>query len=233
MTNRYHPLPRHQGCLAPITFVIPPGCLLNPSPTAAVVGGNVLTSQRVVDVVLKAFGACAASQGCMNNLTFGDETFGYYETIAGGAGGGPSWDGRSGVHTHMTNTRITDPEVLERRYPVVLRAFSLRTGSGGAGRHPGGDGVLREIEFLRPVDLSILSERRALPPYGLAGGSDGARGENLLLLPGDAGTISLGGKASLRVAAGARVRLLTPGGGGYGTPGGGGYGTPEAGGQGE
>jgi len=211
-------MPLNQGCLAPITFRIPEGCLLNPSPTAAVVGGNVLTSQRVVDVVLKAFGACAASQGCMNNLTFGDETFGYYETIAGGAGAGPTWDGRSGVHTHMTNTRITDPEVLERRYPVVLRRFSLREGSGGRGAHRGGDGVVREVEFLRPVDLSILSERRALAPYGLAGGEDGARGENLLLPPGGGPPIFLGGKASLRVDAGARVRLLTPGGGGYGPP---------------
>ena len=154
----------------------------------------------------------------MNNLTFGDETFGYYETIAGGAGAGPTWDGRSGVHTHMTNTRITDPEVLERRYPVVLRRFSLREGSGGRGAHRGGDGVVREVEFLRPVDLSILSERRALAPYGLAGGEDGARGENLLLPPGGGPPIFLGGKASLRVDAGARVRLLTPGGGGYGPP---------------
>ena len=139
-------IPLNQGCLAPVTFVIPPGCLLRPSAAAAVVGGNVLTSQRVTDVVLRAFGAAAASQGCMNNTTFGDAGLGYYETVAGGAGAGPGWHGRAGVHTHMTNTRITDPEILERRYPVVLRHFSLRPGSGGAGAFRGGDGVVREIE---------------------------------------------------------------------------------------
>ena len=124
-------IPLNQGCLAPIEFKIPRYSLLNPSDDVGVVGGNVLTSQRVVDVVLKAFKACAASQGCMNNLTFGDQKFGYYETIAGGAGAGSTWEGRSGVHTHCTNTRITDPEILERRYPVLLRRFGLRPGSGG------------------------------------------------------------------------------------------------------
>merc|ERR550539_1382852 len=152
-------IPLNQGCLAPITFVIPKYCLLNPSNDAGVVGGNVLTSQRVVDVVLRAFKACAASQGCMNNLTFGDSHFGYYETIAGGAGAGPSWEGRSGVHTHCTNTRITDPEILERRYPVLLREFSIRHGSGGDGKMKGGCGVIREIEPLRKLTMSILSER--------------------------------------------------------------------------
>jgi 5-oxoprolinase (ATP-hydrolysing) len=116
-------IPLNQGCLNPITINLPSGCFLNPGPTAAVVGGNVLTSQRITDVVLRAFGACAASQGCMNNLTFGNENFGYYETIAGGAGAGPTWHGKSGVHTHMTNTRITDPEVMELRYPVIVRKF--------------------------------------------------------------------------------------------------------------
>lgn len=116
-------IPLNQGCLAPIKTILPEGSFLNPGPTAAVVGGNVLTSQRVTDVVLLAFGAAAASQGCMNNLTFGNENFGYYETIAGGAGAGPYWHGKSGVHTHMTNTRITDPEVMELRYPVVVRKF--------------------------------------------------------------------------------------------------------------
>jgi 5-oxoprolinase (ATP-hydrolysing) len=159
--------------LNPIEIKIPDQCILNPSAEAAVVGGNVLTSQRVTDVVLRAFKACAASQvryvrmhvsvpsflclrifdnhlqGCMNNLTFGDATMGYYETIAGGAGAGPTWDGCSAVHTHMTNTRITDPEILEKRYPVILRQFSLRTGSGGAGQHPGGDGVIRELQFTK------------------------------------------------------------------------------------
>lgn len=147
-------IPLNQGCLKPIQIRIPENSILNPSAEAAVVGGNVLTSQRVTDVVLRAFEACAASQGCMNNLTFGDDSMGYYETIAGGAGAGPTWHGASGVHTHMTNTRITDPEILERRYPVLLRQFSLREGSGGAGTYRGGDGVVRDLEFLRVMILN-------------------------------------------------------------------------------
>jgi 5-oxoprolinase (ATP-hydrolysing) len=149
-------IPLNQGCLKPVTVNIPPGSFLSPSDKAAVVGGNVLTSQRVTDVILKAFQACAASQGDCNNLTFGFggnlageedvKGFGYYETIAGGSGAGSTWDGTNGVHTHMTNTRITDSEVFERRYPVLLREFSLRSGSGGAGKHVGGDGVIRDIE---------------------------------------------------------------------------------------
>ncbi|OSX81312.1 hypothetical protein BU14_0022s0033 [Porphyra umbilicalis] len=173
-------IPLNQGCLEPITLVLPPGSLLSPPPAAAVVGGNVLTSQRVTDVLLRAFRAAAASQGCMNNLTFGDATTSYYETIAGGGGAGPTWDGASGVHTHMTNTRITDAETLERRYPVVLREWHLRAGSGGGGAHRGGDGVVRTIEFRAPLTVSILSERRETAPWGAAGGGDGARGENRL-----------------------------------------------------
>jgi 5-oxoprolinase (ATP-hydrolysing) len=177
-------IPLNQGCLNPITVNVPQGCFLNPSEFAAVVGGNVETSQRVVDLVLKAFGACAASQGCMNNFTFGNEDFGYYETIAGGHGAGPSWHGKHGVHTHMTNTRITDPEVLELRYPVLLRRFVLREGSGGKGQFIGGDGVIREIEFLiDDIQVGLLSERRAIAPYGLEGGDPGQRGLNLLVFP--------------------------------------------------
>ncbi|KAF2664480.1 5-oxoprolinase [Microthyrium microscopicum] len=181
-------IPLNQGCLAPIHVRIPPHSFLSPSDHAAVVGGNVLTSQRVTDVVLKAFHACAASQGDCNNLTFGfggnktgeEEVkgFGYYETIAGGAGAGPTWEGESGVHTHMTNTRITDAEVFERRYPVILREFGLRSGSGGKGQHKGGEGVIRDIEFRIPVTVSILSERRVYHPYGLEGGGDGECGLN-------------------------------------------------------
>ncbi|WIA16218.1 hypothetical protein OEZ85_012930 [Tetradesmus obliquus] len=210
-------IPLNQGCLAPIKVVIPQQCLLNPSPVAAVVGGNVLTSQRVTDVVLKAFGAAAASQGCMNNFTFGDAAMGYYETIAGGAGAGPTWHGRDGVHTHMTNTRITDPEILERRYPVVLRTFSLRPGSGGAGRFKGGDGVVREVEFLRPMTAGILSERRAVAPFGLAGGQPGQKGQNLLLRA-DGRIVNLGGKATVALQAGDVMRISTPGAGGFGDP---------------
>ncbi|KAH0390884.1 hydantoinase B/oxoprolinase, partial [Aureobasidium melanogenum] len=163
-------IPLNQGCLNPVEIKIPENSLLSPAKGAGVVGGNVLTSQRITDVVLLAFRACAASQGCCNNLTFGtggkDENgnhvngFGYYETIAGGSGAGPTWQGQSGVHTHMTNTRITDPEVFEKRYPCILRQFGLREGSGGKGRHTGGAGTIRDIEFRMPVQCSILSERR-------------------------------------------------------------------------
>jgi 5-oxoprolinase (ATP-hydrolysing) len=174
--------------------VVPQNCFLNPSRGAAVVGGNVLTSQRVTDVILKAFSACAASQGCMNNFTFGNNDFGYYETIAGGAGAGPTWHGKSGVQTHMTNTRITDPEILEMRYPVVLREFNYREFSGGDGKYCGGNGVIREVEFLKDdITVGLLSERRATNPYGLKGGFDGLRGKNLLIHP-DGRTISYGAK---------------------------------------
>ena len=182
-------IPLNQGCLKPITVRIPPKSLLSPSDNAAVVGGNVLTSQRVTDVIFKAFEACAASQGDCNNLTFGFggnvageqevRGFGYYETIAGGSGAGATWEGTDGVHVHMTNTRITDAEVFERRYPVLLREFSIRKGSGGKGQHRGGDGVVRDIEFRIPVQVSILSERRVYRPYGMAGGEDGQCGLNL------------------------------------------------------
>ncbi|BFZ63712.1 hypothetical protein YB2330_004844 [Saitoella coloradoensis] len=223
-------IPLNQGCLNPISVIIPPRSLLSPSKGAAVVGGNVLTSQRITDVILKAFRACAASQGCCNNLTFGTggktetgehvEGFGYYETIAGGSGAGPAWDGQSGVHTHMTNTRITDPEIFEKRYPCILRQFALREGSGGDGLHPGGDGVIRDIEFLVPVQCSILSERRTYRPYGLEGGGDGAAGLNLWVRKdeetGEERVINLGGKNTANFGAGDRIVLYTPGGGAWG-----------------
>jgi len=151
----------------------------------------------------------------MNNLTFGNDRFGYYETIGGGAGAGPDWHGRSGVHTHMTNTRITDPEILERRYPVLLRRFGIREGSGGAGRFNGGDGLVREIEFLQPLNVAILSERRVFPPYGLAGGQPGSRGRNIFIAK-NGRTLNLGGKNEIQAEVGDRIRILTPGGGGYG-----------------
>lgn len=208
-------IPLNHGCLIPISLIIPEGSLLDPSPEAAVVGGNVLTSQRVVDVVLKAFGVAAGSQGCMNNFTFGNDHFGYYETIGGGAGAGPGWHGQSGVHTHMTNTRITDPEILERRYPVLLREFSLRQHSGGKGLFKGGNGLVREIEFLEPLNVAILSERRVFPPYGLEGGQPGCRGQNIFIRK-NGRRLNLGGKNEIRAQAGDSIRILTPGGGGFG-----------------
>jgi 5-oxoprolinase (ATP-hydrolysing) len=211
-------IPLNGGCLAPVEIVVPPGSLLDPPPAAAVVGGNVETSQRVVDVLLAAMGRAAASQGTMNNLAFGDASFGYYETIGGGAGAGPGFAGASGVHVHMTNTRITDPEVLESRTPVIVRRFALRHGSGGRGRFAGGDGLVRELEFTAPVTASILSERRARAPFGLAGGEAGAPGRNLWLRA-DGSVEVLPGRATVALAPGDRLRIETPGGGGYGTPG--------------
>ena len=208
-------LPLNQGCLEPITTIIPPGCLFSPGEEAAVVGGNVLTSQRIVDVIFKAFQAVSASQGCMNNLTFGNTNFGYYETIGGGAGAGPSWHGQSGVHTHMTNTRATDPEILERRFPVMIRQFSLRKNSGGKGLFNGGDGLVREIEALAEIDGAILSGRRVFQPYGLAGGQCGKAGKNILIRK-DNTTRDLGGKNQVRLSPGDRILIKTPGGGGFG-----------------
>ncbi|XP_058262915.1 5-oxoprolinase isoform X1 [Hemibagrus wyckioides] len=208
-------IPLNQGCLTPINVIIPAGSILQPSQNAAVVGGNVLTSQRVVDVIFRAFEVCAASQGCMNNITFGNEKCGYYETVGGGAGAGPGWNGRSGVHSHMTNTRITDPEILEKRYPVVLEQFSLRAGSGGGGRYDGGDGLIRKLLFRDEVILSVLTERRSTQPYGLQGGQSGSAGLNLLQRA-DGRVLNLGAKTSVSLQPGDRFVLHTPGGGGYG-----------------
>lgn len=213
-------IPLNHGCIKPITLIIPDKSLLRPSFDAAVCAGNVLTSQRIVDVILRAFRVCAASQGCMNNFTFGfdgDNGFGYYETIAGGSGAGPSWNGTSGVHTNMTNTRITDPESLERRYPVVLRRFCLRQDSAGHGAFKGGEGVIRDVEFRLPMSVSILSERRSFAPYGMEGGEDGGRGRNTWI-SGSGRQINIGGKNTVQVAKGDRVVIETPGGGGYGVP---------------
>uniref|UniRef100_A0A182Q3G2 5-oxoprolinase n=1 Tax=Anopheles farauti TaxID=69004 RepID=A0A182Q3G2_9DIPT len=227
-----HDVPLNQGCLAPIEVIIPPGSILDPSEGAAVVGGNVLTSQRVVDTVFAAFGTCAASQGCMNNVTIGDEGWGYYETVAGGSGAGPGWHGTGGVHTHMTNTRITDPEILELRYPIILRRFTLRDdGSGGAGRYRGGEGVHRELLFRKPMTLSVLTERRTLRPYGAAGGCPGKPGLNLLIRAGLRGqpghrAVNIGGKTAVEVGPGDVFSMKTPGGGGYGVPDGEGDGAP-------
>ena len=224
-------IPLNQGCLNPINIRVPEASILSPTKGLAVVGGNVLTSQRITDVVLRAFQACAASQGCCNNLTFGTggkdpvtgehkDGFGYYETIAGGAGAGPTWEGTSGVHVHMTNTRITDPEVFEKRYPCILRAFTLRENSGGKGRNRGGDGTVRDIEFRVPVQCSILSERRSKQPYGMDGGGDGSSGVNLIVRKDGNGkeqVVNLGAKATTRLTSGERVIIQSPGGGAWGS----------------
>lgn len=227
-------IPLNQGCLRPIEVVIPKSSLLNPDEGCAVVAGNVCTSQVITSVILSAFRASANSQSCCNNFTFGVggndadgnyvQGFGYYETIAGGHGAGPTWDGVSGVHTNMTNTRITDAEVFEKRYPVILREFSIRENSGGNGAHKGGNGVVRDIEFRVPVTASILSERRVVAPHGLNGGDDGERGFNVWvrLLRDENGNVTgarevnVGGKGTVAAKVGDRFIINSPGGGGYG-----------------
>ena len=210
-------IPLNEGCLAPLDIVIAPGSLLDPRPPAAVAAGNVETSQCIVDLLYGALGVLADSQGTMNNFTFGDRDCQYYETIAGGAGAGPGFDGASGVQTHMTNSRLTDAEVLESRLPVLLREFRYRRGSGGAGEWRGGDGLVRRVEFRRSLEAAILSGHRRLAPRGLAGGGDGSVGRNTLVRA-DGNVESLGATATVRVGPGDQILIETPGGGGYGRP---------------
>ncbi|MDD3448348.1 MAG: hydantoinase B/oxoprolinase family protein, partial [Gammaproteobacteria bacterium] len=210
-------IPLNAGCLKPLEIVIPEGCLLNPAYPAAVVAGNVETSQCVVDALFGALGVMAASQGTMNNLTFGNDRHQYYETLCGGAGAGPGFAGASAVHTHMTNSRLTDPEVLEWRFPVLLEAFSLRRGSGGRGRHPGGDGVVRRLRFREAMTAALLSGHRVVPPYGLAGGAPGACGRNAVERA-DGRREALPGCTRVKMGPGDVLVVETPGGGGYGDP---------------
>ena len=219
-------VPATAGLLRPIRVIAPPGTVVNARPPCAVAGGNVETSQRIVDTLLRALSRAlprrvpAASQGTMNNLSFGGtdprtgRAFAYYETIAGGLGARHGRDGISGIHSHMTNSLNTPVEVLEHVYPVRVRRYNLRRGSGGAGRWRGGDGIVREIEFLTDAEASLLSDRRRIGPYGLAGGSPGARGRNTLLHGGM--RQGLPSKISLRVERGDVLRIETPGGGGWG-----------------
>ncbi len=210
-------IPLNEGCLKPLRLIVPEGCMLNPRHPAAVVAGNVETSQAVVDTLYGALGALAAAQGTMNNVTFGNQRHQYYETICGGAGAGPGFDGASAVHTHMTNSRLTDPEVLEWRYPVRVESFAVRRGSGGAGRYRGGDGVVRRIRFLEPMTAAVLSGHRRVPPYGAEGGAPGAVGRNAIERA-EGGTENLPGTATVEVADGDVLIIETPGGGGFGPP---------------
>ncbi len=210
-------IPMNEGVLRPITLRIPEGSMLRPRAPAAVVAGNVETSQIICDALYGALGVLAASQGTMNNFTFGNDTHQYYETIAGGAGAGDGFDGASAVQTHMTNSRLTDPEVLENRFPVTVERFAIRAGSGGAGRHCGGDGVLRRIRFTETMTAAILSGRRLSRPFGLKGGADALPGETRIDRT-DGRSEILGPTAEVRLAPGDVVTILTPGGGGYGTP---------------
>jgi 5-oxoprolinase (ATP-hydrolysing) len=216
------PLPLNEGLLHAVAIDLPPG-LLNPTfpedpeLAPAVVGGNVETSQRLVDTLLRALGLAACSQGTMNNLIFGNERYGYYETLGGGCGAGPDFAGASGVHSHMTNTRITDAEILEQRYPVRVERFSIRRGSGGDGRFRGGDGLVRELRFLEPASLSVLTQHRHVQPYGLGGGKPGACGRQRVWRPAGK-VIELGPLDGCEVETGDRLVVETPGGGGWGHP---------------
>jgi 5-oxoprolinase (ATP-hydrolysing) len=211
-------IPLNDGCLEPVELIIPEGSMLSPLPGAAVVGGNVETSQAIVDCLLAAFARQAASQGTMNNLTFGDGARQYYETICGGAGAGVDFDGASAVHTHMTNSLLTDPEVLEARYPVRLEQFGFRIESGGAGEHRGGDGVIRVFRFVDSMQVSLLSNRRRSGPPGLAGGQAGLPGRQWLVFA-DGSRSQLEGCFSRHAAPGDVLHIETPGGGGWGQAG--------------
>ncbi len=209
-------IPLSDGCLRDVELRVPPGSLLAPPRGAAVVGGNVETSQRIVDVLLGALGVSAAAQGTMNNLCLGGSELAYYETICGGTGAGPAQAGSDAVHSHMTNTRITDVEVLERNYPVVLKEFSVRRGSGGRGRWAGGDGARRVFQFRAPLEVSLLAQRRVLAPFGLQGGGAGAVGRSVLWRAATGRSEELSGSFALSLSAGDQLCIETPGGGGWG-----------------
>ena len=215
-------LPLNEGVLEQVDFVLPEGFLnppfaLDPRQSPAVVAGNVETSQRLVDTLLKALQVQAGSQGTMNNVIFGNATYGHYETLGGGAGAGLGYHGASALHTHMTNTAITDVEILEHRYPVRIETFAIRRGSGGIGKWRGGDGLVRAYRFQEPTTISLLTEHRLSGPYGMAGGMAGTCGQQTLTQP-NAAVETLPGNTTLLVAAGSLLTLMTPGGGGFGTP---------------
>jgi 5-oxoprolinase (ATP-hydrolysing) len=210
-------IPLNDGCLRPLKIIIPAGSMLAPTYPAAVVAGNVETSQAITGALYAALGVQAEGSGTMNNVTFGNDTYQYYETVGSGSGAGDGFAGTSVVQTHMTNSRLTDPEVLEWRFPVLLEEFTIRPGSGGAGRWRGGDGALRRIRFLEPMTVSTLSGHRRVPPYGLAGGAPGALGRNQVLRA-EGTVVELAGCDSVEVRAGDTLIVQTPGGGGYGTP---------------
>ena len=208
-------IPLNAGCLNPLEIIIPQGCMLNPTYPAAVVAGNVETSQTIVDALYGALGIMAASQGTMNNFTFGNENYQYYETICGGSGAGADFDGTDAVQTHMTNSRLTDPEVLETRYPVLLENFSLRLGSGGRGKHSGGNGVIRRIRFLETMTANILCSHRLVPPFGLNNGEAGKVGHNWVIRK-NGSEEKLNSTATVEMKPGDIFLIETPGGGGFG-----------------
>ncbi|MGM0770519.1 MAG: hydantoinase B/oxoprolinase family protein, partial [Halobacteriota archaeon] len=208
-------IPLNAGCMKPLEIIIPQGCLLNPTYPTAVVAGNVETSQYIVDSLYAALGVMAASQGTMNNFTFGNHEYQYYETICGGSGAGNGFDGTDAVQTHMTNSRITDPEVLELRFPVLLEEFSIRKESGGRGQYKGGNGVVRRIRFLEKMKAAILSSHRKYPPFGINGAEDGKCGRNIVVRK-NGKTEKIDGTAQVDMEKGDVFVIETPGGGGFG-----------------
>ncbi|CCQ68083.1 hydantoinase B/oxoprolinase family protein [Crocosphaera watsonii] len=209
-------IPLNAGCLKPLNLIIPEGSMLNPQYPAAVVAGNVETSQVIVDALYGALGVLAASQGTMNNLTFGNEKYQYYETICGGSGAGINFNGTDAVQTHMTNSRLTDPEVLEFRYPVLVEEFKIRENSGGKGQYSGGNGVIRNIKFLEPMTANILSSHRKISPFGLAAGEVGKVGKNCVKRKDGTEEI-LNSTATVEMESGDHFIIETPGGGGFGS----------------
>jgi N-methylhydantoinase B len=210
-------IPLNAGCLKPLNIIIPEDCMLNPQYPAAVVAGNVETSQNITDCLYAALGIMAASQGTMNNFTFGNERYQYYETICGGSGAGKNFEGTDAVQTQMTNSRISDPEILEQRFPVLLEEFSIRQNSGGRGAHRGGNGTVRKVRFLKKMTAGILSNRRHVNPYGISGGSAGKVGTNYIIKQ-DNTVKKLDSKATVEMQPGEVFVIETPGGGGYGIP---------------
>jgi 5-oxoprolinase (ATP-hydrolysing) len=210
-------IPLNEGCMKPLKIIAPARSMINPSYPAAVIAGNTEVSQSITEALYKALGVIAASQGTMNNFVWGDDTYQNYETICGGSGAGPDFDGTSGVQVHMTNTRATDPEVLEQRFPVIVEEFSIRHGSGGTGRHRGGDGVVRRLRFLAPMTATVLSLNRRTRPGGVAGGTPGKAGRNAVQRA-DGGVVEeLKGNDQREMRPGDVFIMETPGGGGYGT----------------
>jgi 5-oxoprolinase (ATP-hydrolysing) len=208
-------IPMNAGCLRPVNLIIPQHSMLAPEYPAAVVAGNVEVSQAVTNCLFGALGAMACAQGTMNNLNFGNKTYQYYETICSGSPAGPGFNGTDAVHTHMTNTRLTDPEILEFRYPVVLEDFHIRKGSGGKGKWHAGDGIRRTIRFLEPMNCTLLTGHRVVPPFGLAGGESGQVGENAVRRK-DGSIEKLKGCDSTEIDAGEAIIIQTPTAGGYG-----------------
>jgi len=209
-------IPLNEGCLKPLKIVVPEGSMLNPRPGAAVIAGNTEVSQAMCNALYGALHVMACSQATMNNFVWGNEEFQNYETIAGGTGAGPGFDGCDAVQSHMTNTRMTDPEVLEKRFPVRLEVFAIRQGSGGAGRWHGGNGAVRRLRFLVPVKVTTLCSHRVVPPFGVDGGAPGAVGVNTAEMP-DGTRVALKGNDEIDLPEGALFEILTPGGGGWGT----------------